>query len=225
MRRIDHETVLHATGLLHVGLATNLALAVALAPLLVLLAMVPDPTLGWPALVLLAGALAAPAFAGVAAVFAAVAADGPTTVLRTFARAWAGGLRRTVPLGLAAGAVLVVVGVDAVALAGTDLGAATLPLLVVVGALAVAVAVLALVALAERPAARVREVLRAAVWLAVRRWPFTLLSLVALLALAAAVATRPALGLGLAASPLLYVVWANSRWTLRPVLGEVEAAR
>ena len=66
--------------------------------------------------------------------------------------------------------------------------------------------------------ARVREVLRAALYLGVRRWYLTLVSLAALAVLAGLVATRPAPGLGLAAAPLLYGVWANGRWTLRPVL-------
>ncbi|WP_337059724.1 hypothetical protein [Kineococcus sp. G2] len=224
MTRVSHETYLHVAGVVYVGLATNLALAAALSPLLIALLVVPDVSSGWPVLTLLAGALGAPALAAAATVFASFSADGTTTVLRTFARAWARSLRRAVPLGLGAAAVLVVLGVDAVVLAGTTWGALTLPLLAVVGLLAVAVAVLAVVGLAERPGARVRDVARPAVWLAVRRWPFTLLSLAVLGLLAAAVASRPALGLGLGAAPLLYVVWANSRWSMRPALGGARIA-
>ncbi|WP_432492524.1 ferredoxin-NADPH reductase [Kineococcus auxinigenes] len=216
MNRVSHETYLHVAGVVYVALATNLALAVVLAPLLVAVLVVPDVTAGWPLLVLLTGALGAPALAAAAAVFSSFSTDGTTAVLRTFARSWARSLRRAVPLGSAAGAVLVVVGVDAVVLAGTTWGALTLPLLAVVALLAVAVAVLAAVQLAERPGARLRDVVRPSVWVAVRRWPFTLFSLAVLALLAAAVASRPALGLGLAAAPLLYVVWANSRWSVRP---------
>src|SRR5699024_6969295 len=41
---------------------------------------------------------------------------------------------------------------------------------------------------------------------------------IAFASLAALFLTHPALGLGLAASPLLYAVWGNSRYSLPPVL-------
>jgi hypothetical protein len=44
-----------------------------------------------------------------------------------------------------------------------------------------------------------------------------------LLLLIQIVADRPAIGLGLVASPLLYAVWANSRFSLRPALDPVAA--
>jgi hypothetical protein len=34
----------------------------------------------------------------------------------------------------------------------------------------------------------------------------------------ALLAARPAIAIGVAASPLLYIVWANSRFTLNPAL-------
>ena len=51
--------------------------------------------------------------------------------------------------------------------------------------------------------------------------PVTLLSLAVLGLLQTILASRPAIALGLAAAPLLYVVWANSRFTLRAALGPV----
>ena len=42
--------------------------------------------------------------------------------------------------------------------------------------------------------------------------------------LVARVAARPALGLGLGAAPLLYVVWANSRYALSPALDPARPA-
>ncbi len=73
-------------------------------------------------------------------------------------------------------------------------------------------------AFAERPAVRLRDAARACLYLALRRWYLTALSLVVLAFLQTLLASRPALALGLAAAPLLYVVWANSRFTLRSVL-------
>jgi hypothetical protein len=84
--------------------------------------------------------------------------------------------------------------------------------------LAVSIALLALVALAERPTARLRDVVRVSAYLAVRRWYLTVTSLIVLAVLVTLLASHPALALGLAASPLLYVVWANSRFSLRVAL-------
>jgi uncharacterized membrane protein YesL len=215
VNRSPHETYAHVAGVVYVALATNAALAVALSPLLFVLVVVPDVAAGWPVLVLLVGMVGAPALAATAAVFHAASVDGSTAAFRAFARAWVRTAPRAVPLGAVAGAVLVVVGVDAVALRGTSWGALTLPLLMVLALLVVAVSVLGTVALAERPDVRLRQVLRASLWLAIRRWPFTLVSLGVLLVLGAAIVLRPALGVGLAASPLLYLVWVNSRWSLR----------
>ncbi|MFC7480077.1 hypothetical protein ACFQX7_08605 [Luedemannella flava] len=86
------------------------------------------------------------------------------------------------------------------------------------GILTVATGLLGLVTLAERPAARLRDVARACAYLAVRRWYLTAMSLLVLALLAQLVTARPALALGLAAAPLLYVVWANSRSCLRVAL-------
>jgi hypothetical protein len=90
--------------------------------------------------------------------------------------------------------------------------------LVTLVAVAVCVTLTALVALGSVPRARVRDVLRVAGYVAVRRWYLTVLSLFLLGLLAAVVSARPALGLGLALAPLLYVVWANTRFALRPAL-------
>ena len=100
--------------------------------------------------------------------------------------------------------------------------AVAVPVLVTLAVLVVSTATLALVGVVERPRARVRDLLRAGLYLAVRRWYLTAVSLFVLGLLVALVAARPAVGLGLAAAPLLYVVWANSRYALSPAL---DAAR
>jgi hypothetical protein len=52
----------------------------------------------------------------------------------------------------------------------------------------------------------------------------TAASLLLLALLVAVVAARPAIGLGLAAAPLLFVLWANERFVLRPVLDPAPSA-
>jgi hypothetical protein len=67
-------------------------------------------------------------------------------------------------------------------------------------------------------------VVRASLYLSLRRWYLTAVSLAILAAQAAVFATAPALGLGLTASASLYFAWTNSRFTLRPVLDLDEKA-
>ncbi|MFT4210819.1 MAG: ferredoxin-NADPH reductase, partial [Microbacterium sp.] len=75
-----------------------------------------------------------------------------------------------------------------------------------------------LVALAEAPATRLRDLLRAGTALAVRRWYLSLVSLAVLVAQFLLFSSSPAFAIGLTAAPALYLVWANARFTLRPLL-------
>ncbi|PWD50668.1 hypothetical protein C8046_08375 [Serinibacter arcticus] len=70
----------------------------------------------------------------------------------------------------------------------------------------------------ERPDARLRDVLKVSLYLAVRRWYLTLVSLVVLGSLTLIFTEQPGFAVGLLAAPLLYAVWGNSRYSLRPVL-------
>ncbi len=214
--RVSHETYDGVFGTAYVILMTNLLLAVACLPVVVLV-VTTDPATTWPLLALLAPGCA-PALVGAFTVFAAFSSDGTTSVVRTFARAWRGRLRASLAVGALATAAVVVLGVDVRAVWGSRLGAVAIPVFVVLAALAAATATLALVGLVERTDLRLRDLLRAALYLAVRRWYLSGASLVVLGLLVTMVGSRPALGLGLAAAPLLYVVWANSRFALRPVL-------
>ncbi len=134
-------------------------------------------------------------------------------------RAWRASARRAIALGAVATAALVVLGVDARAAWGHPIGAVAIPVLLVAMTLIVATSLLALVVLAERPAVRLRDAGRVCVYLAVRRWYLTVASLIVLALLEALLVSSPAIALGLAAAPLLYVVWANSRFTLNAALG------
>lgn len=212
--RIKHQTYAKIFELVYVALATNALLLVGCAPL-VLGLFVTDPLRSWPLLAVVAP-LCTPALVAAFAVLGSPPGD--SGVVRRFGRVWLASWRPATALGAMATAALVVLGVDMAWAWGRPIGAVAIPVLAVLMVLAVATCVLALVALAERPAARLRDVLRCSLYLAVRRWYLTAVSLLALTLLAALFATRPALAVGLAASPLLYVVWANSRFSLRPAL-------
>lgn len=218
--RISHEAYVQVFSMVYAALVTNLLLAVGCMPVLLVLGN-SDPGRSWPIIALLAP-LCAPPLAAAYAVFAEFSDHGTAYVVRTFARAWRGSFRRALAVGALASGALVVLGVDVRAVSSTRVGAVAIPVFTVLAALVVATTTLGLVGVVERPSTPLRGVLRAAVYLAVRRWYLTVVSLMTLGLLAALVATKPALGLGLAAAPLLYVVWANSRYALRPVLDRRE---
>jgi uncharacterized membrane protein YesL len=158
---------------------------------------------------------------GAFAVLSAFSGTGSNAVVRTFVAAWRASLRRATALGALTSAALVVFGVDARAAWGHPIGAAAIPMLITAMVLITATSLLALVVIAERPAVRLRDALRACLYLSLRRWYLTAFSLAVLALLEALVASRPAIAFGLAAAPLLYVVWANSRFTLREALGPI----
>lgn len=221
MRWMSHETYETVFSVAYLGLVTNALLAVGLAPLLAVL-LTTDPASSWPLLVVLLP-LTTPALAAAFAVFSAYSADPTIGVVRTFVRAWRASFRRAAGVGAVTAAALVVLGVDAQAAAARHVAAWAAPALGVVALLVVATALLALVAIAEVPGARLRAVLKAALYLGARRWYLTVVSLAVLGLLVALLAAKPALAIGLATAPLLYVVWANSRYSLRPALPVHEA--
>lgn len=203
-------------GVVYLVLGTNAMILVAAAPLLVL-SMTTDPRYAWPALAVAAVA-AAPAASAAFAVFGRFNVERSTEVVRGFWRAWAAHLRRSLAVGAVAVGGTVVLWVDVVALYDHRPGALLVPLLVVLIALLWTTALLALVASVERPEARLRDVLKASLFLGVRRWYLTLVSFLALGSLLVLFVQSPAIAIGIATAPLLYAAWGNSRYSLRPVL-------
>jgi len=216
MLRIRYETYATVFETVYLGLMTNALLTASCLPLVVVLATT-DPARSWPLLALLSP-LAGPALCGVFAVLAAHSAGVPATPARTFARVWRASARRAVPLVAASVLLLIVLGADVRFAWGRQVGALVIPVLVVAMILVVATTLLALVVLAERPSVRLRDAGRVSLFLAVRHWYLTLLSLAVLGLLEALLSSRPAIALGLAAAPLLFVVWAGSRFSLNAVL-------
>jgi uncharacterized membrane protein YesL len=214
--RLRPEVFTAITGMIYAALLGNLLLVIGCAPLVVGL-MVTDPARSWPLLALVAP-LCGPALVGVFAVMTAFGGSERGSVLRTFGSAWRAAFRRATAVCALATLALVVLGVDIAWAWGRSIGAVAIPVLAMLMVLVVATTILTLVVLAERPTVRLRDALRASLYLGVRRWYFTGASLVVLVLLVQVVAQKPALGLGLVATPLLYVVWAGSRYSLRPAL-------
>jgi uncharacterized membrane protein YesL len=215
-RLVSQEMFELAFGTVYTGLVTNLMLVVACLPAVVLL-MTTDPTVSWPAYAVVAPLLA-PALTAAFAVFSAFSATGSTTAVRTFSRAYRAHFRRAIAIGVLATAAVVVLAVDVAAVWGSRVGAAAIPVFATLIVLALATTVVALAAVPELGAVRLSRLLRASLYLAVRRWYLSAASLLVLTLLGGVVVARPAVGLGLAAAPLLYVVWGGSRYALRAVV-------
>ncbi|MEU8376529.1 hypothetical protein AB0C22_25880 [Micromonospora sp. NPDC048894] len=220
--RPRHHTITAVFDGVHVALVTNLLLVLGCLPL-VTLAFTTDAARSWP-LYALTAPLCAPGLCAVFAVMSAYSAGDSGGVLRTYGRAWRATARPAMLWTAVAMAALVVLAVDARAAWGHRVGALALPVLATLIVLTVATTLLGLVTVAERPTAPLRDVASACGYLAVRRWYLTVASLLVLALLVQLLAARPAIALGLAAAPLLYVVWANSRFTLRAVLEPSTAA-
>lgn len=215
MRRISHESYANIFGIVYLALVTNGLLLLASLPLVVLL-VTTDPARSW-MLLALAAPLAAPGVTAAFTVFREHGA-GSTTPARDFVKGIRATWRRALQIGGMLSALVVVLLVDVRAFAGTSFAVVLIPVLAVLTVLALAVGLLALVAVAEDPTARLRGILRASVFLAARRWHLSLVSLLVLGVQVALFTALPAIALGVTASAALYLAWANSRYSLRPVL-------
>ncbi|WP_425955478.1 ferredoxin-NADPH reductase [Xylanimonas sp. McL0601] len=222
-RAVSAQVYSTVFGTLLTGLVVDALLLVTCLPLVVML-LTTDPARSWPALALLAP-LTAPALVAAFAVFAHVADDGAPTPVRTFWWAYRRHARRALVIGAGLTALAVVGVVDLRVVGGHPVGAVATPVIAVVLVLAALTGVVALVAVAELPGTPLRDLLKAALFLAVRGWHLAGAALVVLALLGGVVAVKPALGLGLLPAPLLYVAWGAARFALRTAMPDVRPAR
>ena len=207
----------------YVGIVVNVCLALTCAPVWVLATLIPLQE-SWP-WVVLSGILMAPALAGVYAVFRAYSLDGSVAPFRTYFLTWAQSWPRVFLPGLGMTALFLVIGLDFVVMAGWGLGLVALPVAVMLVALCLATACVAWVGLAARPDLTRWGVVRGSLYLAVRSPGWSLVALTALAVGAGAVWVQPLIGVGLAASPVLYVVWLSSRRIFSRYLPASETAQ
>jgi len=205
---------LQVTGLLYVALMTNLLLLVANLPLVALVVFT-DVSQTW-LLVVGVAPFAAPSVVAAFAVFREFSTDGRVTVVRTFARRLSVVWRRSLGIGALASAGLLVIGADIAFVWGKTIGAAAIPVFVMFMALLLATAFHVLIAIDLEAEVRGLDLWKASLFLTVRHWPLTALSLFALGLLSTFVVVMPAWGLGLAVSPALYLAWTNGTYVLRP---------
>jgi hypothetical protein len=213
-----YERIFHTV---YAGLAINVLLTVAASPFLLALAVVQDPLASWPFFAALS-AVAAPALTGAFACFAQIGAlDGPPAVLRLFVRTYRRTARQAMTCWLLGAVAVLVLAVDVVAVSGLAWGPALVPFFASAAVLVVAGVLAVLTVLAAAPPGaplRLRDLARPCLYLAARRWYLALANVAVLTLATVAVLARPLPALLVACAPLLYVVWANTCFTVAPLL-------
>ena len=203
------EKILTAMDALATALVVNLLLAVTASPLIVLLVFT-NAFETWP-LVALAAVIATP---GMTAAFTAFR-DTDRRPFRAFVSGYRATWTRAARLGVGLVAACAVVVVDAKFFADGPFAQAAMVVLAVVAVLVAGTGLLALAAVAEDPGVRLRDAVRRATWSSLRFWYLTLASLAAIAVFAVLFVNIPLLAISAGAAPMLYVAWANSRFSLR----------
>lgn len=214
------ETFGSIFGFAYTFLAVNLLLAVANAPLLLVLASTADPLASWPFLLLLSVTLS-PSTAGAFAAFAALKVDDGLAVkpVAAFLKGYRRHLLRSLAAGTAAAAAVGFLVLDLILLSSMPGGAVLVPLAVLATAATILLAVTVLAGMVLLPGARLGSLFKAGLYLCARWWYLSIAALVVLGIIALAVLTQPVLGVALVPAPLLFVVWSNTAYAYSSALG------
>ncbi len=217
-----YTAYIHIGEMVYMALATNVLLAVSNLPLLYLF-VATDVRATWLPVLALAPLLAI-SLAAAFSVFQRFTAEGNVSVVREYVRAWAAQARPAGATGVVVALGMFVLAVDIGAVSGTPIGAAAIPMFVMLMALLVSAALHVLVGIVLGVEARNALALwKASLYFSVRRWYLTVMSLFGLLLLVSIIYATPAWGIGLVASPILYVAWTNSRQALLPIAATAAA--
>jgi uncharacterized membrane protein YesL len=217
-----YTAYIHIGEMVYMALATNVLLAVSNLPLLYLF-VATDVRATWLPVLALAPLLAI-SLAAAFSVFQRFTAEGNVSVVREYVRAWAAQARPAGATGVVVALGMFVLAVDIGAVSGAPIGAAAIPMFVMLMALLVSAALHVLVGIVLGVEARNALALwKASLYFSVRRWYLTVMSLFGLLLLVSIIYATPAWGIGLVASPILYVAWTNSRQALLPIAATAAA--
>lgn len=208
-----HELIF---GLVYLCLMGNLLLSLVSSPLVVMLATT-NPQSSWPVLALLSP-LAVAGFVGLFAVFHEATMSGSRTVVRDFFRYWWRYLRKSLLVGLLVAAIFTAATLNIRFFLSSQIGALVIPIQVMILLVTLIVGITALVAIPEFPRLKLAKILQMSLGLGIRRWYLTIPALGILALLLGIIIERPAIGLGVAAAPLLFAVWGLCRFALQPAL-------
>ncbi|MHA7987500.1 DUF624 domain-containing protein [Rathayibacter sp. CAU 1779] len=216
-----NETMETIFGYAYALLLADVLLIVFNLPLAVMLFVTVDSLASWPFSLLLSLTLA-PSLVGAFEVFRAMKTEGRP---RPFAAFWQGYRRRGAAaflVGLVTAAIVGFVLLDGTITAGTIWAPLLGPLFAVLGIGSVAAALFALAGLVVFEKASLRAIAKAALYLAVRRWYFSVVSLVMVALIGAAVLLQPVLGAALVPGILLYAVFANAQYSFHRVVEDAK---
>lgn len=201
-------------------LAVNVSLAVMNAPLVFFLYAVIDPLASWPFFLALSLTVL-PSIGGAFAAFDAL--RGEEAASRPFIAFFAGYravFSRAALAGATAVVLLLVLCMDLALVTALPVGPVLVPLLVVGIAVVATVAVQVAAGAVVLPAARLTDLVKAALYISVRRWYLSLAALVLLGIVAGAALVQPVLGIALVPAPLLFIVWSNASYAYAAELGK-----
>lgn len=212
------ETFGSIFGFIYTFLAGNVLLAFANAPLVLCLALVADPLAAWPFFLALCVTVP-PSLAGLFASFQALNDDGGAVKpVASFLRGYRRSFRRSALLGITAVAALLFLGVDLAIVQSMPAAAVLTPVIVVAAAVSASVAMMAIAGVVLLPQTGLKALLKASLYLSVKRWYLSLATLVLLGIIASAALLQPVLGVALAPAPLLFVVWSNTAYAFHAAL-------
>lgn len=217
---LGFETFASIFAFVYTFLAVNVLLAVTNAPLVFFLYAVVDPVASWPFFLALSLTVL-PSLGGAFAAFEALKSEEAVSrPFRMFFSGYRAVFRRAALAGGAAVVVLLVLGLDLMLVAALPAGAVLVPLLTFGIAAVVIMAVQVTAGAVLLPAARLRALMKAALYISVRRWYLSLAALALLGIVAGAALVQPVLGIALVPAPLLFVVWSNASYAYAAELGK-----
>ncbi|HVX08833.1 hypothetical protein [Humibacter sp.] len=219
--RIRHDTVETIFGYAYAILMVDVLLVASNLPLAIMLFVTVDSLQYWPFFLVLSLTLA-PSVAGAFEVFRAMRDEGRPRPFAAFLHGYRRRGAAAFVVGLASAVVVALALFDGTALAGTVWAPLLGPLLAVLGVGSIAVELYALAGLVVFPSVSVRAIAKASLYLAVRRWYFSVVGLVMVGLIGAAVLLQPVLGAVLVPGILLYAVFANAQYAFQRA---VEAER
>jgi hypothetical protein len=214
-RRFFHlrqETMETIFGYAYALLMVNVLLVVFNLPLAIMLFVTVDSLQSWPFFLLLSLTLA-PSLVGAFGVFHTMREESRPRPFAAFWQAYRRRGARAFVIGIATALIVAFVLLDGTIAAGTIWAPLLGPLFAVLAVGSVAVALFALAGLAVFERASLKAIVKAALYLAVRRWYFSVVSLVMVGLIGAAVLLQPVLGAALVPGILLYAVFANAQYS------------
>lgn len=198
-------------------LAIGFLVALANTPILLFVQLVIAPLASWPLLFLLSLTLGPSLAAGFWS-FTQCQLTGDSKPVRFFFSGYRQTWRRALAIWALTVALLLFLFVDVLAVWGTQFAALLGPVFAVLALLGISTSIVSLAAISQPGhGLTVLATIKISAFLAVRKFPLTLVTLILLTAWVFISLAQPIIGLFLVSGFILYAIWSNSRGTLAPL--------